>query len=214
MYHEEELGNIHFYGLQFKMQHVNINLMNKNILIGVVVVIVLALLGWALYKYSPSSEMSTSELASSTNTQTETGTVTPTPPGASLPNSTNTFPALFNQAGSHECKYEQVGSNTRSTNSIFIADGKMRGEFRTTTNGVSTANLMVYNNGTLYVWQEGKPTGTKTILKSVADLPTAIPKDLTSGAVLGSGLNSVGWDCHDWIKKTSLLAPPSYVKFY
>jgi hypothetical protein len=181
--------------------------MNKNILIGVVVV-VLVLLGWALYKRSPSS-VSTNELATST-TQVNPTSVTP---GTSLPNSANSFPVLFNQAGSHECKYEQVSNNSRSFNSIFIADGKMRGEFRTTTNGVTTASLMVYNAPTLYIWQEGKPTGTKTVLKSVADLPVVIPKDLTSGAVLGSGLNSVGWDCHDWIKNSALLTPPTYVKF-
>ena len=90
----------------------------------------------------------------------------------------------------------------------------MRGEFRTV-NGIQTAgSLMVYNGGTLYVWTEGKGVGTKVQIKTIADLPTVIPKDLTSGTVLGSGLDSVGWDCHNWEQNNTLLAPPATVKFY
>jgi hypothetical protein len=187
---------------------------NNNVLVGLVILLVIVIVGWAISS-SPSTPESSVTTPTNSNgtkvTNVKSKTATPTPKTA-LQN-TNTFPAIFTQSGSHECDFEQVGPSARSSNIVYIADGKMRGEFRTISAGLSTASMMVYNSGVLYVWTEGMGVGTKTILKSVSDLPAIIPVDLTSGSVLGSGLNSIGWNCHDWAKSTSMLAPPSYVKF-
>ncbi|MFZ2621066.1 MAG: hypothetical protein WAX85_01010 [Minisyncoccia bacterium] len=188
--------------------------MNKNTWIGIVVVLVLIILGWMFY--SPKSgEAPVIETPSTVTTETKTNTIlntTTTPKPA--PKVTNTFPAIFTQAGSHECTYEQTSQSSKSKNTVYIADGKMRGEFRTTdSTGKTTASMMVYNSGVLYLWTEGKGVGVRSTLKSVSDLPVAIPQDLTSGSVLSNGQNIVGWICHDWAKNNSLLAPPSYVKF-
>ena len=95
---------------------------------------------------------------------------------------------------------------------IYIADGKMRGEFRTTGPKIE-ANLMIYSGGTLYSWKEGASVGVKSTLKSISELPKAIPTDLTSGAIFGVNNENVGWDCHDWAKDPSLFDIPTYVKF-
>ena len=71
----------------------------------------------------------------------------------------------------------------------------------------------IYDGGYLYAWQEGKAVGTKTAINSVADLPKVIPQDLTSGAVLGTDMNNVSWNCHAWSKDPNLLKVPTYVKF-
>ena len=89
----------------------------------------------------------------------------------------------------------------------------MRGEFRSTVNGVSTATIMVYSGGSLYTWTEGMTTGKKTTLTSLADLPQVIPQDLTSGAIYGTGSTNVSWDCHDWATDATLLTVPAYVTF-
>ena len=90
----------------------------------------------------------------------------------------------------------------------------MRGEFRTqTAEGVNSANIMIYSGGTLYSWKEGTTTGRKSSIASIADLPEAIPADLTSGGGFGVSLNNVSWDCHDWAKDPAMLVIPSYVKF-
>jgi hypothetical protein len=162
--------------------------MNKKILGEVLILLIIVALGWFIYSRSSNSSLSNATTTPETQSSgTGSPAVTTNTPPKTVVKNPNTFPAIFNQAGSHQCTYEQVTPTTRSQNLIDIADGKMRGEFRSTTNGVTTANLMVYNYGTLYVWVEGKTIGTETVLKSIADLPTAIPKDLTSGSVLGSG---------------------------
>ncbi len=191
--------------------------MNQNTITWGIVVVVL--IGLGFWYASSQSAMSTDNGMATTSAATTSATgESPTATGGTKKSIApgNTFHSIFSQNGSHECDYAQVTSAGQVENKIFIADGKMRGEFRTVTAGAGagTANLMVYNGGTLYAWQEGKTTGTKTTIKTVSDLPTAIPTDLTSGGVVGSQLNSVGWTCHDWIKDSSMLTPPTYVAFY
>jgi hypothetical protein len=185
--------------------------MNKNILIGVVVVI-LVIIGVVLYVPKTDNSISSTDVLvdSATTTVTQTTSSGTVVKGAS----TNTFKSIFSQPGSHVCAFEQVSQASRTSGNVYIADGKMRAEFRTTIGEKKISNMMVYNGGTLYVWVEGTAVGTKSQLKSVSELPFVIPQDLTSGSVLGSGLNSASWDCHDWSKNNTLLAPPTTVKFY
>jgi hypothetical protein len=177
--------------------------MNKNTIIVVVVLLIAGIGTW----YLTSSNMS--EVVIPDNATTTGATVTPDKPAAG----TGTFRSIFTQSGNHQCSYEQVTSSGRSSSVIYIADGKMRGEFRTTSGSVITATLMIYNGGTLYTWKEGATVGTKASIRTIADLPEAIPADLTSGAVLGTAANNVSWDCHDWAKDVKVFSIPTYVTF-
>ncbi len=184
--------------------------MDQNKVIGIVVVVVLVILG--IWYFSPSNtgmtgtQDGTGAAAGATGATGNTGTTV-------KPAATNTFRSIFTQSGNHECLYEQVSSSSRTSSRIYIADGKMRGEFRTMTGDTSSANLMIYSGGILYSWKEGATTGRKSSIKSMSELPEAIPSDLTSGGGFGVSLNNVSWDCHDWAKDPALLVVPSYVKF-
>ena len=179
--------------------------MSQNTLIGAAVIFILAIIGiW----YFTSSSLSTGNSNVTTTTETTTGTT------GTTPKPTNTFRSIFTQSGNNECRFEQVENSSRSTNVVYISEGKMRGEFRTTTDGIeTTSSIMIYDGGYLYVWQEGKTTGTKTAIRSLADLPQAIPTDLSSGAIFGTSVDSVSWDCHPWNKDSKMLVVPTYVKF-
>ncbi len=120
---------------------------------------------------------------------------------------------IFNQTGSHQCIFNQTNNAGRNNNIIDIANGTMRGEFRSTIGDKTTSIIMIYNGGYLYTWTEGMTNGTKTRIASASDVPAIIPRDLTSGVALSHGIVTAGWDCHAWITDPSLLTPPSYVKF-
>lgn len=121
---------------------------------------------------------------------------------------------LFPQKGSYECKYEQATQTGRSSNTVYIANGKMRGEFRSLdSQGFGTLNMMVYDGVYLYTWIEGKATGVRTQPKSVSEIPAVFPTDIHEGKVLGSGINNVSWECHAWATVSSMLSKPTYVKF-
>ena len=125
-----------------------------------------------------------------------------------------TFKSLLSEKGNFECKYEQVDPKFRSTNVIYLSNGKMRAEFRMApSTGVTIANLIVYDGQYLYAWKEGMATGVRTQPKTIAELPDVIPADMTSAAVYGTSPLNVSYDCHPWATVPSMLVKPAYVKF-
>ncbi len=192
--------------------------MSRLLVVSLSALAVFALAVW--YFAYPAPQNSQSDAAqASTQVATTTPTSEPTPVSAPAVKasgkspSANTFKSLLTQTGSYQCDYSQVQSTGQSNNVIYIYGGKLRGEFRTSKNGDTIANLLVYDGRYLYSWQEGSSTGTRTLLTSLSQLPLVIPKDLTSGQIYGTNYESVGWNCHTWLTNKSLLTPPSYVTF-
>jgi hypothetical protein len=188
--------------------------MNKSLALTIGILAVIALAVWFFTDNPSMSQTGSSATTSSSSvqipSQTKTGTKTST---KGVPNST-TYKSLLTQAGSYECDYSSVQASGQTANVIYIYGGKMRGEFRTTeAGGTSNANLFVYDGHNLYQWKEGSSIGTRTVLTSLSQLPLIIPKDLTSGAIIGNNYTSVGWLCHTWLTNKALLTPPSYVTF-
>lgn len=190
----------------------------KNTLIGLVAVLVLVSLGFFIgSKKSSDRELNiattTPNVTSGINTQ-KTTTQPKTSSIAVVKSTTPLATNLFPQKGSYECKYEQATPVGRSTNTIYIADGKLRAEFRSMdAQGFGTLSMMVYDGAYLYSWIEGQGVGKVTRPASLKDIPVVVPADIHEGKVLGSGIDNVSWDCHAWSKTTSLLNKPSYVKF-
>lgn len=185
----------------------------KNILIGIGVFVLILTLAFTL-KTKKGSEVT--ETTNPTNDAAQTQTVTTTKPSSNgtVKPTTPLVTNLFPQKGSYECKYEQATQSGRSSNTVYIANGKMRGEFRSVdAQGFGTLNMMVYDGTYLYTWIEGKATGVRTQPKSLSEIPAVFPTDIHEGRVLGSGINNVSWDCHAWSTVSSMLTKPSYVKF-
>lgn len=182
----------------------------KNYLLGalaVLIVVVLVLVG------SNNDSSVVTETGNNTTVATTTTTVpktTTTPKTTTPAPKVETFTNIFPQRGNYKCTYEEVTPSTRSTNVLYFSDGKMRVEFRTLG---GSSNIMVYDGMYMYNWVEGQGTGVMSRPTSISDFPAIIPKDITEGVVLGSGLNSASWDCHAWAKDTALVNKPSYVKF-
>lgn len=176
--------------------------MKKTAWVWIAIVVILIIVGVLLYRSRNGSENTT---GTSTTTTSTTGTNTV--------GMKTTLGGIFDDPGNYECDYEQVDGNIRSTNVVYIADGKLRGEFRSKTATTTTLSMAVYDGVNLYVWTEGQPTGKISQPKTLADLPSAIPEDITSGRILGQGLNNVSWNCHAWSKDAAKLVKPSYVTF-
>lgn len=185
--------------------------MNRNSWIVGIIVVILVVIG--IWYFAGSGNMGASG-GNATSSATTTGATTGATGSASgATASTNSFRSIFAHAENTECTYDAVGATT-AHNIIRIADGKMYGEFRTSTASGSVGNFMIYSDGSLFVWREGATIGEKTTIRSIADLPDAIPSDLASDAILGaSGSHNVGWNCHPWAKDTKQFTLPTYVTF-
>ncbi len=175
--------------------------MANTILYIVVAVIVIGGIFWFMRNSEDSGSLS--ETSSQNTTGTNTGVI----------GMKSTLGGIFDDPGNYQCDYNQVSQQSRSTNVVYISGGKLRAEFRTQTATSTTLSLAFYDGTYLYVWEEGKSTGVRTQPRTISDLPKAIPEDITSGRILGSGLSSVSWDCHDWLKDPAKLVKPTYVKF-
>lgn len=178
----------------------------------VLVVVVLLLLG---SKQEQAGNTNNTNSTSTTETSTKTAITTTKPKTpAPAPGMKVSLGGIFAEQGNYQCDYEKVTQDSRSSSVIYVSNGRMRGEFRTSAGLNSTATLLVYDGSYLYVWTEGKSTGVRTQPKTIADLPSLIPEDVSSGRILGSGINNVSWNCHAWSKDESKLVKPSYVTFY
>lgn len=192
--------------------------MKKNLLLGAGIVGIAAfiVIGGGLIATDPGSDV-VSETSTTTEV-TKTNTVTKTP----VKTTTTTAPiegmktslgGIFAEKGNYQCNYESVSPQSRTSNVVYVSDGKMRGEFRTIEASSSKATLVVYDGSYLYVWTEGYSTGTVSQPKTIAELPGIIPEDVSSGRILGTSENNVSWNCFPWSKDASKLVKPSYVKF-
>lgn len=190
--------------------------MNKGLVIAIGVLAAIALSVW-FFTSNPGTLQSENATSTAPTSTIKAATAPkPPPPKApvkGVPDSQTSYKSLLTQTGSYQCDYSGVAASGQTSNVIYIYGGKMRGEFRTDNKGITTANLFVYDGQYLYQWKEGSSTGTKTVLTSLSQLPLIIPKDLTSGAIVGTSYESVGWNCHSWFTNKSLLTPPSYVSF-
>jgi hypothetical protein len=187
----------------------------KNWLTGVVVLVLL--LGVFIWRMNQEVSVTNNVESQVSETVSTTTQVAVTKPATSKPVSVTgmkvSLGGIFAEKGNHQCDYEQATQQNRSKHVIYISNGKMRAEFRTSEGLNSDNTLMVYDGNYLYVWTEGKTVGTKTQPKTIKDLPSLIPEDISSGRILGSGITNVSWNCHAWSLDSSKLVPPSYVKF-
>lgn len=183
--------------------------MNRTLAIVIIIIILLGLGWWVFYTPETDTAIPTGTATTTTTGANTSSTGTNTTTGGTA-TSPNTFKSIIAQKGSYKCTYNQATQAGQTISTIYIADGKLRGEFRDID---AVGNMMIYNGGTLYVWQEGKTIGTKSQISTLAQLPSVIPKDLTSGSSLGSGINAVGWDCYQSTNAASLFVPSSAIKF-
>jgi hypothetical protein len=186
--------------------------MNKNILWGSVIVVGVVLVVWLIVSKgnSPVQNVNTEDTTKSVVTEKPAVKSVASKPVSVAP--TETFTNILPKLGNYQCDYEEVTQSTRSTNTVYLSDGRMRAEFRSRTADGSTNSIMVYDGYNLYTWTEGKSTGTVTHPKYLSDFPAIIPKEIVAAKVLGSGLFNASWSCHPWSKDASMLVKPSYLK--
>jgi hypothetical protein len=186
------------------------NINSKNLYLGLAVLCALVFAVWGFSTLNQSARMQDLADSNPATSKTTTGSKSTTKVTASP---TPTFTNILPKAGNYMCTYNVIASGIKNINTLYLADGKMRGEFRSTNaQGISLANIMVYDGRYLYSWVEGQSNGTVSEPKSISDLPAIIPRDIVTSRSLGSGLNNASWECHAWSKDSTMLMKPSYLR--
>ena len=113
-----------------------------------------------------------------------------------------TFRSLLASRTSQQCTFEDEETNSAGT--IFVANGKMRGDFTAQANGGTTNGHIIVDDNTVYTWVDGMSTGFKMSLEATAEADAQQQVDLD---------REVDVDCDERPVDSSRFTLPSGVVF-
>ena len=105
------------------------------------------------------------------------------------------------------CTFAHVTEAADSSGEVFVADGKIRGNFKVKTSnetGTTFDAYMITDGKDSYVWSSVLPQGYKVAIKETED----------TGGQNGLDYNQkLNYSCTPWAKDVSFFVPPATVTF-
>ena len=171
--------------------------MKKTVLLAASIVLLAAGCGKASPTTStaPSSSVQTNTAAQTTDTQPTQGQ--------------GTFKDLMAMGTSQQCDADFTSGQTSSHGTIYLASGKMRGDFSSQNQGNTIQSHMIVKDQTVYNWTEG--AGMDMAFKTPVATSTA-----SQGASQSQGANvdqQVNYSCQSWTEDDSMFDLPAGVTF-
>ncbi len=169
--------------------------MNKKVIIAAVaILILLGIGGWYM--------MSRKSAPSATSTSPQNALV----PSESAPSS---IKDLLTKGIAQSCTYSTDGGSGK----VYVAGGKIRGDFDTTTEGKVMKSHMIIKDNTSYIWTEDQKTGFKMTFD-----PTTVAGNTGTGAPTSTqgGIDPAAdynYKCGVWIEDSSQFDLPKGVTF-
>lgn len=170
--------------------------MNKKLI--VIVVAILAVLGGGYYVYS-------SQKAGVGAPGTQSG----------KSNAVSSLKDLIAKNIAQTCTYSNSEGDVENSGTMFMAGGKVRGDFETKMkDGKTTKSHMIVDGNTSYIWSDDSNMGFKSTFDEKAGTTTS-SKDSGTPAETGSFDASAGMDykCSPWSADASKFALPKGVTF-
>ena len=133
------------------------------------------------------------------------------PPGSVVPqeeaSSSTSLKDLISKGLAQKCTYE----NENGKGTVYVSDGKVRGDFSTILNDKTTISHMIVNEKTSYFWSDDEKSG----IKMTFDTSEATPVPGEETPVTGSfdAGASMNYNCSAWIVDSSLFEIPTDIQF-
>jgi hypothetical protein len=164
---------------------------NKKIII-IIIVLVLIIVGVLLVKKAPQSPTSqTPQGSTETSSQKIQGTIK----------------SLLSSGKSQKCTYSSKVESMTGNGTVYIANGKMRGDFTSITAETKVNGHMIVDAGYSYVWTDSTKQGIKMAIDQAQ--PSGSPSDSQ-----GPDLNQqFAYTCTGWSADNSIFTPPTDVTF-
>lgn len=167
--------------------------MNKKVILIIIAIIVIALLGFVVVKGSktttPAVTTQTASAVSPTVATTETGNVK------------GTIKSLMTAGKTEVCSYTNQVNGANITGKMYVADGKMRGDFTVVNSGKNetvTSHMIINDGQTMYAWTDLSARGMKMSLTAAAGATAS-----TSGS---PDMNQeVQFSCSPWMPDASMF---------
>lgn len=171
----------------------------SKLIIGIILVVAV---GGGYYLYSSPKNVSTD----SVNQQA------PVVPDAKVPTGKKmAFSEFMKQNGSYQCTVTQNVNNTSVNGTVFINDGKIRGEFSTSYNGTNMNISTIARDGYSYTWTSMMPTmGFKA---KIVENATGDANASASGSYSWNAEHIGDYNCEAWSPDASKFSLPTSVTF-
>lgn len=102
------------------------------------------------------------------------------------------------------CTYSTTTDGDEAKGTAYFANGKLRMNYTSTSEGKSTSGSMIVNGDTQYIWDTNTKQGFKFAFK--------VSEPTTSSDTQGVDVNkSLDFSCKSWSVDESLFSPPSDV---
>lgn len=176
---------------------------NKKIIISVIIIILL-LIGGGIFlmselrvKQSPTPVQQTGQPATNTTT---------TNTGPKLEQVEGTMKSLLSGGKTQKCTFSYNTDNSTITGQVYVANGKIREEFQSTsTTGPINGHMIVYNQEA-FMWTDQMNRGFKF---SIGEQPTpAVKNDKTPDIN-----KEMSFDCLPWSEDASMFTVPANITF-
>ena len=128
-------------------------------------------------------------------------TNTPTP-GASM-----SMKELLGLGGAQRCTFTNTVENSESSGVVYVAGGKMRGDFTSLAAGQTVQSHMIVDGETSYVWSDAMPQGMKM---SFANMESQAGTNSDKSVDVNKEVN---YSCGAWTVDAGVFALPAGVEF-
>jgi hypothetical protein len=120
---------------------------------------------------------------------------------------------FFSMTGSQKCTFSDKSNNSSGT--LYVDNGKMRGNFQSVNNGKQMKTHMINDGTYVYMWIDGQKDGykmsTATVKKEAAQISVAPNEQAPTEAV---NMNQqVNYSCGPWSVDTSVFTLPAGITF-
>lgn len=107
-----------------------------------------------------------------------------------------------------KCTVTHSEDSYESSGTVYVAGGKMRGDFSSTMSGKTVESHMISDGTTVYTWSSAMPQGVKMTVAA-----TAQPQSPGAPAEANMFQQNVSYDCEAWAPDNSMFDLPSDVNF-
>lgn len=169
---------------------------NKKVIIILIILIIIGIGGYMMMKKSPQSSNNQAPITQNKPTnETIQGSLK----------------SLLSAGKSQKCTYSNKVETTSVEGTVYVADGKMRGDFTTTSEQTKMTGHMIVDGGYSYVWSDLSDQGIKMAIDN-QQKPSNAPADNTNNQAPDME-QSYNYTCQGWAGDDTVFAPPNDITF-
>ena len=114
--------------------------------------------------------------------------------------------ALLAAGKTQKCTFSNPSDPSNTSGTVYIDNGKMRGDFTSTTDGKTVQSHMIVMDNTSYMWSDAMPQGIKMSFDD-------IQKPQTDSKQAVSVNQEVNYSCQGWSADSGTIALPAGITF-